>query len=331
MHISGHELNNNDLLRYTNPSALFGARRIKLADGRGKGHRLVEVKTAAGLRLTLSESRCLDIVEAEYKGINLGFLSKNGIADSPLYSPETTSFTKYWQGGFLATCGLRNVGGDCEIAGEYFPIHGHIGQTTADEVNITTTEDTITISGKIRETALFGHCFEMFRTITVPTDGAKITVKDSVRNLTPEEHPVFLMYHINFGFPFLSEHLQLNFPPGEVRGRTDEAQQRIDSHTTITPPIDGEPEYVYFHTPTTTNPTVTLTNPSLGITAEVSYNKTNLPVLAQWKCMRSGDYALGIEPTTGFVRGRKEELANGYDKIIPPFGEMDFGVDIALT
>ena len=330
MNIHGREFGRNDLLRYANPSALYGARRVEIADGRGKGHRLVEVKTAGGLRLTLSESRCLDIVEAEYKGVNLGFLSKNGIADSPTIGPETVSFLKYWAGGFLATCGLRNVGPDCEINGEFFPLHGHIGSTAAEAVSIATDDKAIRITGKMRETALYGQCFEMEREITVPIDGAKISVRDVVRNLTPEEHHVFLMYHINFGFPFLSEHLKVDFPPGEVVGKTELARENIADYTKMTAPVDGATEHLFLHTPKDAKPRVTLENTQLGITAAVSYEKANLPVLAQWKCMRSGDYALGIEPTTCTVNGRKEELAKGYDMKIPAFGEMVLGFEVEL-
>ena len=313
-----------DLLRRCNPSVLYGARRMRLEQGQG----LVEVKTAAGLRFTLLEDKCLDILELEYKGNNLGFLSKNGLVNEN--NPETDSFTRYWQGGFLSTCGLRNMGPACSIDGEFFPLHGRIGTMPAEPVNVCVNEELISISGIVRESAMFGHCLELHRNIEVPSDGAVLTVKDVLYNLTPEPEHIFMLYHINFGFPFLSEALSAKFPEGEVRGRTPEAQSVIDSHTVFSAPIDGESEHVFFHIPKEERPKVTLTNKQLGISAEISYSAKQLPVLAQWKCMKSGDYALGIEPSTNFIHGRDKELEKGYDVVIPGFGTLEYGFSLRL-
>ena len=325
MKVSNKEYSHKELLKRCNPKALYGARRTQLADGRGFGHRLIEVKTTAGFRMTLSESRCLDILEMEYKGVNLGFLSKNGIFESPIANPENPSFLKYWAGGFSATCGLRNAGPDCEIDGEFFPLHGHIGSTPADMVNISVDEKEIIVSGRIRESALFGHCLELERKIIVPSDGSKVKVLDTIHNLTPKEETILLLYHINFGFPFLSEDMKLTFPDGEVRGRTEEAQKRLADHDVIVTPVDGESELVFFHVPTKSDARVVLSNPTLGFKGTVYYDASKLPVLTQWRSMGSGDYALGIEPSTSFIHGRKEELEKGYDIKVPGYGMLEFG------
>ena len=328
MKINDKTYTREELLRRNNLDTLFGARRVEMVDGRGTGHKLIEVKTTAGLRAVLSESRCLDIAELEYRGVNLGYLSKNGITQIPNTNPDVNSFRKYWFGGFLSTCGVRNTGAFSEINGEFFPFHGHIGMTPAEYLNITVDENEIVITGRMRETELFAHSLEMERKIIIPSDGAKITVKDTVYNLTPEAETVLLLYHINFGFPFLSEDLELEFPKGEVRGRDDYDQQRISEHMKITKPIDGEPEVVFFHNPSERDVVVKLSNEPLGMNAKVSYDREQLSVLAEWKCMRSGDYALGIEPSTSIIRGRKKELENGYDIKVPAFGKLEFGFTV---
>jgi len=330
MEILGRKYTQEEIFRRCNPDVIYGARKIELSDGRGRGQRLIEVKTSAGLRASFSQDRCLDILDLEYKGVNLGFLSKNGIISTALTNPETDSFTKYWSGGFLATCGLRNTGPSCNIDGEFFPVHGCIGITPAENVTVFVDENKMIITGKIRETALFGACLEMERKITIPSSGAKITISDTIKNLTPETETVFLLYHINFGFPFLSEELAIEFPEGEVRGRTELAQENIDSRIKITPPIDGEPELVFFYQPKEQDAEVKLVNKGLGIKAVINYDSSRLPVLSQWKCMRSGDYALGIEPGTSFIRGREEELKNGYDIRLPGFASLEYGFAITL-
>jgi len=325
MNVLGNEFSREAILRRNNPAALYGARRVELVDGKGRGHKLIQVKTTSGLRALFSESRCLDIVELEYRGINFGFLSKNDIVETPIANPEVDSFTKYWAGGFLSTCGLRNTGGDCKVDGEFFPTHGHIGLTPGNNVHVKVNEEEIVISGRMRESSLFGHCLELERNIHIPSDGTKVTVRDIVHNLTPEEEPVFILYHINFGFPFLSEHMQMQFPEATVRGRSYFAQQHISQHAVITPPIDGAAEQVFFHTIRDAFACIELTNTRLGVKGSVQYNTIQLPILTQWKCMRSGDYALGIEPGTSYIRGRKEELESGYDIKVPGFGTLEFG------
>ena len=330
MELLGRKYSYEDLLRRCNPDVLYGARRVELCDGRGRVLRIVEVKTSAGLRVSFIEDKCLDILDMEYKGVNIGFLSKNAVISGAATNPETDSFTKYWSGGFLATCGLRNTGPSCCIDGEFFPIHGRIGVTPAENVNVSVDNNEIIITGKVMETALFGPRLEMNRKITIPSGGAQITINDTIKNLTPETETIFLLYHINFGFPFLSEDLTLVFPEAQVSGRTDLARDNIHSRTIITPPIDGEPELVYFYRLREKDAIVGLINQQLGIKAMISYDSGRLPVLSQWKSMRSGDYALGIEPGTSFIRGRKEEIEDGYDIRVPCFGSLEYGVTILI-
>ena len=87
---------------------------------------------------------------------------------------------------------------------------------------------------------------------------------------------------------------------------------------------------MFFHIAEAEYPTVKLDNKQLGISAEISYNAKQLPILAEWRCMRSGDYALGIEPSTSYINGRAEELKNGYDIAVPGFGELEFGFCINI-
>ena len=317
-----------NLLRYGNPAALYGAKRVTVAEGPGKGQGLIQVKTAGGLRATILEDKGLDILDVEYKGVNLGFLSKNGLVNPRC--TEGDSFVRYWQGGFLATCGLRNVGGSCEVDGESFPLHGRIGLAGAEHIGVQVTDDMMVVTGTLMETALFGPALKMERRIEIPTFGSTITVRDVVKNLTPEPQPVFLLYHVNFGYPFLSEHLVATFPEGEVRGRTPEAQGILAQHAVFTPPEDGAPENVFFHMPRAERPVVTLQNTALGVGVEMAYDRSALPVLAQWRCLKSGDYALGIEPSTSYIGGRASELDNGYDTVLPGFGEMAFGFTLRV-
>ena len=65
-------------------------------------------------------------------------------------------------------------------------------------------------------------------------------------------------------------------------------------------------------------------NPALGIAAEICYEQKNLPCFVQWKSMRSGDYALGLEPSNTILRGRAAEHAAGALPTLPGFGRVEF-------
>ncbi|NLW10461.1 MAG: aldose 1-epimerase family protein [Clostridiaceae bacterium] len=309
----------------------FSIRRLILADGPAAGMNLIEVITAGGIRALINESRALDIYELHYRGVNLGFQSKNGLAGPVSNWVTPGEFARTWPAGFLATCGLRNTGPDTEAADGYHPLHGRIGQTAAERVGITVDEDKmqLIITGYIRESALFGHHLVMERTIAFDLKGAKISYSDKIINHAAEAEPVFLLYHINFGFPFLSPALECNYPEGDVLPRTDEAAVNLAEHTKIIAPVDGKPEQVFFHMPVGVDVSVDaalpldrypqagsasdeaqvkLLNRELGIAAAMSWKWSELPVLSQWKSMKAGDYALGIEPGNTLIRGRKTEL-----------------------
>jgi len=330
----GKEYSREELLRYTNPTShLFGARRVEIAEGRARGQKYIEVKTSDGLRAFISEDRCLDIVELEYRGINLGYLTKNGIVSTGSASPETNSFGRYYMGGFVNTCGLRNTGFFNNVDGEFFPVHGHIGLTPADNVCIKVNEKEIVISGIMKETAFGRFALEMERTITIPSDGAKVSVHDVINNLTPNPEIILFMYHINFGFPFLSEAMNIEYPVADkVIGHPlmPASDANFDRRMEITAPKDGEPEMCYTHFLKNEKVNVNLSNERLKLNGELSFDGAQLPYLTQWKSLRPGDYAFGLEPGNSRLMNRENELKDGFDTKVPGYGSLEYGFSFCV-
>ena len=56
-----------------------------------------------------------------------------------------------------------------------------------------------------------------------------------------------LMYHINVGYPLLSENAILEIDSDHVRGLDDKACRNIDTWQEIWPPNDNNPNVCYFH------------------------------------------------------------------------------------
>jgi hypothetical protein len=69
---------------------------------------------------------------------------------------------------------------------------------------------------------------------------------------------------------------------------------------------------------------VSLENPALKIGVRLSYDKSTLPILTQWKSLRSGEYVLGVEPGNSYLRGIDKEREAGQAGWIEAFGSMQF-------
>jgi hypothetical protein len=95
----------------------------------------------------------------------------------------------------------------------------------------------------------------------------------------------------------------------------------------------GREEQCYFHTGHADDPEAfaMLHNEKLGLAAMVRYDKAVFPELCEWKCMRAGEYALGLEPTTSGVVSRAESRKNGMLTYLEPGESREFNVTIEVS
>lgn len=293
------------------PGQLVRLRRVTVAEGKAKGTEIIEVSTAAGLELDILPDAGLDIGQARYKGVNVAWMCKNGYDSPAVIAPVESEFNNTFPGGLLYTCGLRNAGPPNRDGQEWHPLHGRYHGIAADQVCARMTDDEVIVSGVIRESALFAHCLEVKRTIRIPCFGTTISIEDEVSNLTPRPEEYMHIYHCNFGYPLISEDAELELPAGvKTIPRTEFAAEGMGKMTTFETPLDYEDERVFYHL-TKEDFSVRLKNPRLGINMEMTWSADTLPILAEWRCMSSGDYVLALEPTNCYIKGRKLERENG--------------------
>jgi galactose mutarotase-like enzyme len=247
-----------------------------------EGKRCVLVMHGA-LELLFNKDNALDIVWARFKGVNISFLSKNGLNDGQ------RNFTGNFEGGFLYTCGMDNISG-C-VADK--PIHGSLHYKQAENVYSYQENGVIYVCGEVKETALFGKHLILKRKYAVTENS--LTISDTVCNADFTDTEYVLLYHINYGYPFLDECLKLDVPALQSDPLTDIAKARQADMFRITAPIDKNDEDVYYHTLAQGH--VRLENTEKQISVEMNYDISDFPVTLQWKSMISGDYALGIEPS----------------------------------
>ena len=314
-----------------NPAQLVTLRKVTVSEGRAKGTQIIEVKTAGGLELDILPDAGLDIGQCRYKGVNMSWMSKNGYDSPAAISPYETEFVNTFPGGLLYTCGLRSAGPANRDGGEWHPLHGRYHSLQAQQVCAEIVDDEIIVKGTIRETALFGHCLEVKRTIRIPAFGAAVTVQDAVTNQTPRNEEFMQIYHCNFGYPLLSERAKLTLPEErETIPRTEFAKTGLGRACEFDEPIDSEEERVFFQK-MQKEFWARLDNPELGVSMTISWSGETLPILSQWRSMASGDYVLGLEPTNCYIAGRHDERENGTLPVLKAWDSIHNTVKIEFT
>lgn len=311
------------LLRYAgNMAQLCGVDQRECTEGRARGMRVWQVRTGGGLEFDLLPDMCLDIGALRYRGINISWLAKNGYASGVYGYPVLNEFDRYFGGGMLWTCGLKNTGGDyVDADGKFQHLHGRLGITPCEKA--WTKEDwdgdeyVIIAGGTARDSILAGHDLTLTRELRTVYGGSEIEITDTIENLEPEETDYLSLYHFNFGYPFVSPELALKLPEAErpVLPRTEAAARGMAERMTLELPVDGYEEQCFFHHFKADADgwcRMRMENAALGIAAELAYERALLPVVTQWKSVRSGEYVLGMEPGNSYLRGMETERAEGH-------------------
>lgn len=277
-----------DRRKVGNEKQLLFAERYTYTDGKAAGLRCVAV-TVGELEAVFCEDRALDILRLRYGGKNLSFLAPAGCGS------RESDFPLRFDGGFLYTCGIDNVSSCVPGA----PVHGSLHLQAAEDISLEVGEDSIRLSGVIHRGALFGEDLRLRRCYTLYAD--RLSICDTLENRGYTSASYVLLYHMNFGYPFLDEGLLIDLPAAQSEGLTPYARERHALRYTVTPPVDGGDEEVYYHTMRddgSHRALCRLENKELGLSCRISYDTSVFPVTLQWKSMVSGNYALGIEPST---------------------------------
>lgn len=333
----GKELTRAELMRRVGDlNQVFGIKPMTYAGGKADMLRCYEMDNGGGLRIVASESKALDLLQVSWKGINLGFETKAGI-HAPWLSDEVgMSYRRNLGAGFLYTAGLYNVGGFSEEPNEYHYAHGALKNTPAE--NVSTAVDwagdscILCVSGTVRESAFFGRNLLLTRKIATEVGSNSFTIRDTIENQDFAPAEIMLLYHMNLGFPLLDEDTKMYF-------RT-KSTEPMSPHTLSDPdwrvmpaPIDNNEEYLYVHEPEVDRDgfaRAAAFNDRLGFGLEIKFRPEVLPYLVEWKCMKSGDYALGILPSTCKPVGRKACSEQNGLKAILPFEKMEIELEIRI-
>lgn len=270
--------------RISNFAQRASVRRYTLTEGVGKGLDIIDCDNGK-LRFLVNVSKACDIMQLYHGGQNVSFISKNG------FKAKSDGFINRFEGGMVYTCGLDSIGDRNGYA-----MHGTIHNTPAEIICASCDENGITIESIVRDTELFGKDLVLKRKITSQIYSDSITLEDTLINEGYKNEDYCVLYHINIGYPFLDDGAEIISEISSCTARTEWAKDNECDMLRISKPIVGMQETCYFLK--MKRPIITLVNKKIGKSFTVEYSHDTLPCFVEWKSMASGDYALGLEPST---------------------------------
>ncbi|WP_319231972.1 aldose 1-epimerase family protein [Draconibacterium orientale] len=308
-----------------NNKQLWGVRSYELNDGWARKMRAFDVNVGNGLLYTVLPDRGMDITMASFKGNNLAYLTCNGETNPAYYEPEGIGWLHTFSGGLLTTCGLTHLGPPSVDDGENLGLHGRYSTIPARQVADCSSwvgdEYQIKLKGIIEEGYLFGNKLRLEREIVSTIGKNEIEITDTVTNFGYKASPYTILYHINLGYPLLSEKAELEINPHETIPRDQTAASGMNEFRKFIMPQENFNEQVFFHKMKGNQDGYTkasLLNKELGIRLNISFNVNQLPFLAEWKMMGCGEYVLGLEPANVFVKSRKQLREEGSLPVLNP-------------
>lgn len=284
---------------------IYGVEEYRLCGGKGDGMKMLHIKNAKGLDITISIDRAADIVKASLKGDNFGYFSPCGYVAPQYYDDKGAGFLKSFTAGFFTTCGLTSVGTPSHDAGEDLPLHGTISNTPCENIRHWIENNEIHIIATIRDGAMFSHKLILEREYIIPIDKNEIYLTDKITNIGGEQTPLELLYHCNMGYPLLSEDTIVSIPSTDIEPRNDHAATDIENCLKVIPPQSGYEEMCYFHK-MKGETEVSIFNTTIKKGLKISYNADDLKYFTQWKMFGEKDYVMGLEPGNCLPIGRAE-------------------------
>jgi len=298
---------------------------VTVLDGTAPGTRHLQIRTGGALDVDIALDRAGDISNVWASGVPIGWVSPSG--NAKIEPRSGWEALRSFPGGLVTTCGLEHAlapelldmsrygyeGRPSELA----PLHGRLMNSTARVSRLELVEHPHlglgwSVGLEIRQAGLFAERFEMRRSVFVALDQPVLEFGDSITNIAAVPTPLALLYHVNFGWPFLSPETRFEASVDESALATehsdwslmgalrDDASQRFISHV-LSPDEDGRAF-------------VRITNPDLNggrLELELAFNARALPELFQWTVPGKGFYVNAFEPgnlpAVGHVRALEED------------------------
>ena len=312
-----------------------------LRGGRRDGVDLIRLDNGA-LSVAIVPTRGMGLWKGAYRGDALGWASP--VADGPVH-PSHIHLAYYgglgWLDGFdelMVRCGLEHNGGPFEttVPGPdgsvdrhvLHGLHGRVANIPAHHVAVHVDEAShaITVEGRVAESTLFLAQLELTTRITTVPGSNRLVVRDEVANLSDKAGEFQLLYHWNFGPPYLGEGSTFAAPIDSLVPKDARAVEGLGRWATYGPPEPGFAEQVYLchlqADPEDGRTLALLRAPNEPKAVVLRFQPAQLPCFTLWKNtggLRDG-YVTGLEPATNFPHPKPFEKERGRVVVLPPGG-----------
>ncbi len=272
-------------------------------------------------------TRGMSIWKGEYKGNFLGWISPIKELVHPHHLNLEARGGLGWLDGFnewIVRCGLSSLGapGPDTIIDNMgrrkdviLTLHGRIANIPASKVKVRIglkPPFEICVEGVVYERSMFGPNLALTTSITTTPGSNSLKISDSITNLRGIPDEMQILYHCNYGAPFLEEGARFMAPIKCVSPRDSISSRGIEGFDAFDSPKSGFIEQVYFtelladeenHT------CVMLINKGGDKAASISFLLNELPCFTLWKntgALEDG-YVVGLEPGTSFPNPKSFE------------------------
>lgn len=329
--------------KISNPAQIGGIETALVDNGPGRGTRIAWVNTGTGLRYRVVIDRAMDIADAFYNQHSLTWLSHAGITSPEPYSDKGTDWLRTFGGGLLVTCGLTHVGGPEKDEYGERGLHGPISNIPAEiesiiQPDLMAGKMGMSITGRMKQTRIFGPCLELKRTISGTIGQASIRIHDEVTNRGNIPAPHMVLYHCNFGWPLVDEGTDIIWQGSWQPREGDRVRifREENNFHKCPPPLDdhrGTGEEAAFIDPLP-DPSgwcnCGLYNPRISIAFRLRFQKKQLPCLANWQHWGKNEYVTGIEPATNFPIGQAKARAQNELSYIAPGESRMYDIEMEV-
>ena len=313
-----------------------------LRGGLRDGVDAIEVNNGA-LSFTVLPTRGMGLWRGAYRGLPLGW-------QAPVRGPVHPQFVNLldrgglgWLHGFdewVCRCGLHSNGppGEDPATKEFLTLLGRIANLPAHFVEVGVNPNPpheLTVRGQVDETCLFFTRLRLTATITTTPGANRLTITDEVENLRSAPAELELLYHCQFGPPFLGAGSRVRAPVRAVAPRNERAAEGMAAYDTYLGPTPGYTEQVYFYDLLADPAGRTLAllhdvQAQRGVVVRMT--KAELPHFIVWKhtAAESDGYMTGLEPATNFPNFKALERERGRVLVLPPQGRYRCSVTLEV-
>jgi len=305
-------------------------RKRVLRGGLRDGVEVVEVDNGA-FSFSVLPTRGMGLWRAAYGGHRIGWRSPARGPVHPKFVNRSERGGLGWLAGFdecVVRCGLEsngapgvdvvpsNTGAAIRID---LGLHGRIANLPAQYVEIQAQEGDpprLCVTGVVDEAMLFGTELRLVTCFCTEAGSNAVRITDEIIQMGGTTAEMQILYHCNFGPPFLGPGARLVVPASRTAPRDARAAEGIADWSLYQPPMAGFTEQCYWHVPLgdASGKTLALLRNAAGDKGvAVRFDVNQLPCFTQWKCTgaESDGYVTGLEPGTNYPNPRVFERAQG--------------------